>query len=733
MFEKLKATYAMLLAYFSVKSIPIVDGKLGLTEEQGQQLTEKFGEEFVAQMHQAFEAEIATMGQSESFAEAKEEVIAMLKEHGYSEEEQAEILGSEKAIDSTNVATEYKAMMEKFLEIKSQNADFQKKIETLLKDPEPEAVESLIKNTLMSTGNLKHSATHLFGSGKSYDAFENRPWNVRFRDGSVRATDFNKDSNIPLLQDDVEHFVRENPQVIDSLFDDFDELPSEWSRRSGVLDRVSNGAVIPGEIVQGRKKGWSPKNNFKFGTEEGKVWRKKIDISFDGYELQEIETTWVGMIKSMDGSHPWKMSFIGYLLSELVKQQKLDDRIAQINGIFAQSPDGDDNPGAAVNSQSGVRWMWWYYRDVEEKITPFNLGAPTESGIVDYVKDMIESIPQTQRNQSGWEIQLSEYWYRKYCEKAGLLYNLEYNTDLGKSKYPLNYPVNYPNFKFQVLKDMTNTDFFGIVKSSNVQILDYNVDEKGKFTVTHSKRNTDIFADYRLGIRFIQVGMKAGPNDPEIFNKQLMFCNNVPIFDSGVKVPVFDDKSGELKLNFSQSQIDSGWNTDITDIVGLKDGPYIVNLKGQIITITGDGGLIGTPKVKKNAKLVLDSDFNLKTEGTLTLLALEDGKFKEINRTTTAPVDESAKVMTGTVLDASVASDWKFEGATDVTLTDVLNGVHGQKLTVVKSTAAVSELTIPAISGKVVLSTPAVLAAENDTITLINVNGVWHEVSRVIE
>jgi hypothetical protein len=31
------------------------------------------------------------------------------------------------------------------------------------------------------------------------------------------------------------------------------------------------------------------------------------------------------------------MSFIGFLLGELIKQQMLDDRIAQINGIFVQS------------------------------------------------------------------------------------------------------------------------------------------------------------------------------------------------------------------------------------------------------------------------------------------------------------------------------------------------------------------------------------------------------------
>lgn len=731
MFKKLAATYAMLIAFLGTKEIPIVEGKLSFTEDQDAKLNEKFGEEFVTQMKEAFSAEIATMTDSEELEKAKAEVQAMLEASGYSEEEQKEILGGENPQDATNVATEYRQAMQNFLELKAQHAEQQRQIEKLLKDPEPESA-TIVKNVI-KMGNLTHSATHLFGSGKSYDAFENRPWNARLRDGSFKATDFNQNSNIPTLQDDLEHFVRENPQAIDSLFDDFEDLPAEWSRRTGVLDRVASGAIIPAEIVQGRKKGWAPKNNFKFDAEEGKVYRKKIDITFDGYELQEVENTWVGAVKNMDGSHPWKMSFIGYLLSELVKQQKLDDRIAQINGIFAQTPDGDDIAGAAINSQSGLRWNWYYYRDVVGKITPFNMGLPTDSNIVDYIKAMIEKIPEVQRNQTGWEIQISESWYRKYAEKAGQFYDLKFNTDLGKQKYPLMYPIDYPNFKFQVLSDMTKTDFIGIVKSSNVQILDYKTDEKGKFTITHTKRNTDIFADYRLGIRFIYVGMKAQPGDPKEFEKQLLFCNNAPIFDAETKVPAFDDTSGILKTNFNQVAITDDWKTDITSIEGLKDGPYVVDLKGQVVTITGNTALVGTPAVKQNAKLLLASDFNLKSGGTLTLLSLPDGTFKEISRTTapTPPADGTEEI-TGTVLDAAMSLNWEFSLTDATTLTDILNGVHGQQLVITKTDSGVGSFTVPNIAGLVVVATSAVLDTQNDTITLVNVNGVWHEASRTI-
>jgi hypothetical protein len=42
---------------------------------------------------------------------------------------------------------------------------------------------------------------------------------------------------------------------------------------------------------------------------------------------------------------------------EIVKQQKLDDRKAQINGIHAVSLD-PDQAGAAVNSQNGLRYLF---------------------------------------------------------------------------------------------------------------------------------------------------------------------------------------------------------------------------------------------------------------------------------------------------------------------------------------------------------------------------------------
>ena len=563
----------------------------------------------------------------------------------------------------------------------------------------------------------------MFGSGKDWDAFDKRPWNARLRDNGIKATDFNKDSNIPLLQDDLEHFVRENPTALNSLFDDFEDLPVEWDRRSDVLDRVSDGYIIPAEIVQARKKGWQPKNDFHIEAEEGKVYRKKIDITFDGYELQKIENTWIRMYNNV-GSHPHKMSFIMFLMTEIVKQQKLDDRKGQINGLYALSLDQNE-AGKAINSQNGLRYLFWYYRDVKRQYRPFvsTLGEPTKANIVDYVKEMIESIPEEHR-QAEMELGLSTEMLRWYRETAGIEYQLHKSTDEGMKVYSKAYPIDYPNIKFQPLKDMTKTKFMYITRSNNIQILDYNVSEKGKFTMTHEKRDTHIFADYRLGIRLKFVGTKTQPGDPKEFEKQLVWSNDVPVFDQDTKVPIFDNLTGNVKFSFANMQVDRNWNTDI---VSFEEYP-----KGLIVSITGDVNLSNVKNVKHNENILLagDADFNLKSGGTLTLYVQEDGKLRELSRTTGPVVISSTDATYSTAtLDANLGTVFVKSGSGALTINNIINGVEGKRITIKGGTDAV---TIATVSGVISMVSNAVLASVADYVELVKVNGVWTEVKRVI-
>lgn len=710
-------TVALFSALLGIKEIPI-DGEnqtLNLSAEERQKIVDALGEELANDAINGVNSEIKNMAQENLDIKAiKDEVAAMVKLSALTEEELKTVAKDDKGDPETL------ALVQAIAEKNNQQAAVIKK---LLTETEGDKPLEVIKN---SKETMKHSATHLFGSGKSYDAFDGgRSWNARLRDGGMKATDFNQNGIIPTLQKDLDHFVEENSGKLTSLFNELDGLPKEWDNRTGIIDAVSDGYIIPDEIVQGRAKGWSPKGKFKIAAERGQVYRKKIDITFDGFELQKIENTWIRSYNANDGSHPWKMSFIGFLLGELIKQQQLDDRIAQVNGIYVPAPGGDGNPGASINSQNGLRYLWYYYRDVEKKYRAFDIGAPTDSNIVDYIRQMIEMIPETDRKEQGMEIQLSSRWLKAYLKRAGDLYPKQFATDQGKMQYQLMSPIDYPNFIFQELKDQTKTDFIGITKSKNVQILDYIVSEKGKFTVTHDKRDTNLFADYRLGIRLILVGTKLEAGDPRAFEIQKVWSNNMPVFGSEVFAPAYDiDQSGILNITFSQIEVDEAWKTNITSIEGAT--------KGSIIRIKGNTKLAAPKNVVKNGNLLLGSDFDLSLGGTLTLFVQEDGKLKELNRTSAPKVAETTDInFTEAAIDVVGGTVFRYTGGATKAITNIINGVEGKTIKIYGTDAAGVDVTLSDIGNINVLAS-ATLGKATDYIQLTLVDGVWLETGKSI-
>ena len=712
------ATAALFNALFGTKELPIdaVNKQLNLDAEQRQKIVDALGEKDAEKAINGINSEIKAMADENLILKAaQDELDALVLESGLTAEELATAANDGNGND--NVLGIVKT-------IAAKNKEQASIIAKLIQEPEGDKPFAVIQG---GKSKMEHTATHLFGSGKSYDAFDGgRAWNARLRDGGMKATDFNIDGTIPLLQSDLAHFVEENSGTLESLFNDFRGLPKEWDSRTGVLDKVSDGYIIPAEIVQGRAKGWSPKNKFKIASEQGQVYRKKIDITFSGFELQEIENTWIRNYNKADGSHPWKMSFIGFLLGELIKRQMLDDRSAQINGIFVQSPDGDDMPGAAVNSQNGLRYLWYYYRDVKKQYQAFDIGAPTEANIVDYINTMIEMMPEIERKEQGLEIQLSSKWLKAYLKRAGELRPQLVNnaSDQSKSLYQTNSPIDYPNFIFQELVDQTKTDFIGITQSKNIQVLEYNVSEKGKFTISHEKRDTHIFADYRLGIRIKFVGTKLAQGDPRYFEVQKVWSNNVPVFGNEVFAPAFDDTSGILKMTFPNIEVDATWKTAITAIEGAT--------KGSIIRIKGNTGMAATKNLVDGTGLDLASNFDLASGGTIVLFAKEDGTFKELSRTTAPAVAVSTDVeFSAAVLDAKEGTVFKFTGLADTTITSILNGVEGKTIKIYGTDAVDVEVTIADVATVNVVTT-AVLGDSNDYLQLTVVDGIWVETGRSI-
>ena len=707
--NKMKASAAYVMAFLGLEEIPVKEGKVDFEQDQRTKIEEKLGAEQAQKLFDNMNAELAS---ATIDAKEQEALDAVLEELNVNLSEE----NTESGIEATTEEKKVTATSE-IKKLKAEN-------EAMKKESVGDKPQSFIRKATTSlavaaaTMLPAHSATHVFSSNETWDAFEGRAWNMRMMDRSTKATTFGAEE-IPLLEKDAEHFIRKNPTVLESFLFDKGDLPKEWGYQSGIVDRISEAGISVGEIVQARKEGWAPKNKFLISVEAGYVFPKKIDIEFDGYQLQQYETMWIREVVNLDGSHPWKMSFIGFILSKLIEQQRIDDRKAQINGILAIDPRGDV-PGMAVNSQDGLRYYYWKGRDVDAKYHPFVTGELTPENTFDKIQFMIESLPDEVRAQEGLEIQLSPKVLKWYKDGAGDLYDRKLSQDEGRKAYAKNHPVDYPNIIFQPLIDFTNTTFVAITFSQNVEVLEYDPSEKGKFTLGHEKRNTWFFADYRLGIRLKRIGLGLATTHPDKFIAQRVWTNDVPVFDKSVTVPVFDDQTGILKFKYDNMSIADNFTNDITEI---KDAP-----KGHILRITGNKSLASaTVAIKKNANLLLASDFKLKTDGTLTLYVMPDGKLKELERTDAAPtvVDNEATYTTA-VLDANEADTFKFAGTDVLTVTEVINGVEGKEITIYGGAAVVTV----AETGNIELDSALTLVDATKFVKLVSANGKWYETAR---
>ena len=708
-------TVAALLALFGVAELPVnaENKEMALSAEQEALAKQALGEKY-EDVRAAINSELKQMAENNFDLKAIEDELAAARQ---------ELALTADA--NANVAEDERGNQP----IHAQIADLRKEYDAKFKALMAEGVGDTGKVIDINGKKMKHNSTHLNASGMQYDAFEQRSWNQRAA-GLLKAgvSNFNDTVDIPILQGDIELFVRQNPNSVNSIFDDFEGLPSDWGMQSGIIDRVVSGLIAPSEVTQGDNGGWNPKGEVVIEAEEGRVYDKKIDITLTGEKLKTIEKSWMTFMNGNDGSHPWKTTFVGFLLGEYIKQAVLDSRIAQVNGIFVKTPKA--LTGMNVNSQNGLRALWYYYRDIKKKYIPFDIGEPTKENIVDYVKLMIESIPLHRRNQQGWEIQLSTDILLWYAERAGEMYQLQYATDQGKTNYAGASPLNYPNFKFQPLVDQTDTLFIGITKSKNVEVLSFRENEKGEFTVTQEKRDTNMFADFKEGIRFIQVGRKYTAGEPKEFNFQMLYSNSVPIFSADTRVPLFDPKSTTVNFEFPQffphvEIVQNDYGQNITNITGV--------VPGQLVSITGSATLAANRLVVNNTNLVLGSDFQLNTGGTLVMVVQDDLKLKQLYRTSApAAPAETDKTFSTNTIDSIGGSIFRMNGASSVTIANILNGSDGKQITIYGTDASGVDVTVTDVAGKIEVASNAVLGTAADYIKLTRVSGVWYETARLI-
>lgn len=709
-------TAAYLMSWLKIKAIPLdaENKQVAFNAEQESQLTEKFGTDYVEGMKKALNKELATMHDDSLEMKAiQDEIDAMVQEAGITAEELETIAKNEKG-DKSLLAT--------VQAIAAKQKQHNEMFEALVAEPIGDAPMRIVGR--QNANVVKHSATHLFASGKSYDGLD-RPWNRRaVNQNGASATNFMDAATVSKLNEDLELFYRENPTALKSLTRDSYGLPTFWPTRTKVDDKVADGFIATAEITQSRKLPWLPKNRQLIQAEEGQIFPIQIDIEFVGYYLQKIEASWLNMLNK-EGSQPYKESFVNFLVSEISKKARIEDRVATIKGIYVATPDGATEGGRYINRQNGLFYLLKQARDITKKYRPFDVGMPTTTNIVDYVDNMIKSLPQDVREQQGLVFYLSDEWLRAYKRRSEVLFGL--NNDY--TGYPES-PKDFPNIKFERLIDAAGSDFMFITFDDNIEILENIPNEKSMYRFEYLKRIMYIWADYKLGVRLVHIGTQVEVGDPLEFSVQTVWSNTAPIFTADTFIPVHEDGLTKVTAKFNNIQVTKDRTSTITEFTNIAD------YKGQVIKIKGNTLLAATLNVVHNnskLKLAGNANFDLKTGGTLTLFVPADGSVPFELARTSAP--ETAVVpdanFDSATIDANDGIVFNFDGTATTAVTNIVNGVQGKTITIHGTDAVGIDVTL-ATAGVIKMNSAATLASLANNVQLTLVDGLWIETARQI-
>src|SRR5690606_33685863 len=213
----LNKTAAAVMSLLGINKIPM-NSESSATEfsaDQRKELEAKLGTEKTQKIIDAFDNELKAMNDADADLTAIDaELEAFLAENSdldadalddadEDDEEEDEEEEETETKKPKAVGNRLSAISRKLGALQKGFSAQKKTIEALMDAEETEVKTQT--TTAVRTNILKHSATHLFGTPKSFFAFEGRPWNERLRDSSTKVTDFNNDSYIPTLIDDAKH------------------------------------------------------------------------------------------------------------------------------------------------------------------------------------------------------------------------------------------------------------------------------------------------------------------------------------------------------------------------------------------------------------------------------------------------------------------------------------------------------------------------------------------------
>lgn len=709
------AVVGFLVSALGIQTLPKDDaGKLAFSPEQDEKIKESFGEKYEAALKAAQEVLDEENGLD---AQKQAALEALATAAGTDPVEKPTI---ENPAPVINAATQ---------KIEEQ----QKQIEKMANQPEPDEVVRKLQAGAKAFGIAAMialtSPTALFGMEQNKEFSRDAPWNKRcaleLDNKSAAVTDFTDSSTIARLNDDLKEYYVRNPQVLKELKKDRFGLPSFWPKEFNVVDQISDAVIDVANVTQGRKPEWSPNPDFFIAAEKRKNYPVQIDIQFSGYQLQKLETSWINTLFDMDGSSPYKLSFVAFLVQKIDTQARLEDRISSINGVYVFKPAGIKAKGHFLNRQNGLKYQLYKFRDLEKKILAFRstLGSISTANAYDYFKEFVMWLPNDVRMALGMKIYLSQNLLNAYREGYKIANQLA-NNYTGDDLKAID---GYSNLEFVVLGDLEGTNVFFMTDNENIQILEDVPNEKSIYRFEYLKRDTFIHADYKQACAFVHAGYKLPANSEFLGLAQMIWINDAPLFSENFYVPMYGDAiTGTVEVNFNRIETHKDLLTDVHTFNSEMPVGHLIKIKGNTKQTTT---AVIKDKVGEVGNIDLTADFNPKLGGTLTLIKTATG-FKEVSRAA-APTGagSSAVAFTSTSIDAKSGSEFAYTGTSAVELATILNGVEGAEIKIYGQ--ATNTLTVDTVAGKIqVTGVEAVLDGPAKFITLKKFDGIWVEISR---
>ena len=730
MWKKLKAFVLVTLG----KSA-FAEGKLNLSDEDQQKLDaaakqEGFAAKFMAKYNDELEAENAS---AEIEAFMKEQGIGTSASSQQDQGGEGDDAGELNTEDEATLSARVNALMGEVTKLKAVNKQQEGNIAALEKLPDADEAPETVKANLNKL-NVKHSKTHLFATNDAFDAFEGRPWNRAAKQamaGEVitAATDWNETANIDKLNSDIQNYFRKHSDQIHNLMLDGFEMPKYVEMISGVSDEYVHSQIVTGEITQSLKKKFLPKNKVKFEAEKGKVRDIQIDMLFEGYELKKLEKSYLKRFSQLGitDSNPHKERFVMYVVTEIMKRARKEDKIVAGRGVYFADADRD-TPASFINNFDGFLKLYLDARGV--KYRPFDLsdkflnGKPTSLNIYNYVNEMVDRLPYEFRIQPDLIMKMSPYWLGMYHEDRERLKGG--NTDYtGKSTFV----DKYPNIELVPYDQMEGEDFMYIIPKGIEYMLTDKPGEDGFIQFqkggADNPRNMRAYGDYKLSAFVAAFGRKEYGKSALDFDNQLVFSNDVEVLTTSY-VPV-SANNATPSLEHHHSLIIGDNNTANTDITNLTNATA-----GKRVYLYGNGTDF-TSTVKNNANIILaDGDFELTKGSLLVLQALAGGKFIEISRKVGGAVEVPEPVILApdaTTADAADGTEFVTSANTGATaLTDIENAITGERYTITGGGGTPNATTI-ANSGNFFL-TAAITLTDGVFITVEKTGGKFVEIAR---